>query len=118
MRKNRTYPSYVNRNIPVPDWAQTTFVPKGLPPTFVFPIGSAKSIAKLEWTRQFGGLVPSDEAIKTFVFRFPWRWQGDHAHRYEVLARWGYEFMAETEKELARATARAKKDARAGRAER
>jgi len=94
MRTNRTYPTYVDRNIPVPDWAKIPFVPKGLPPVFVFPIGSAKSIAKHEWTRQFGELIPSEAAIKKFVFSFHWRWRGDQARRYEILARWAYEFVA------------------------
>lgn len=98
MRKNRSYPTYVDRNIPVPEWAKVPFVWKGPPPVFVFPIGTAKSIAKHEWTCHFGELVPSEEAIKGFVLGFHWRWQGDHVHRYEVLVRWAYEFAAAARK--------------------
>jgi hypothetical protein len=84
----------------VPDWAKIPFVPHGMPPANEFTIGGAKSIAKHEWFLQFGLAIPSDEAVKAFVFDFHWRWRGDHGHRYAILARWAYEFADAANKEV------------------
>jgi hypothetical protein len=82
----------------VPDWAKIPFVPRGLPPAMVFPIGTAKSLAQHGWSLRFGISSPSEGAIRAFVFSFPWRWRGDNANRYEVLARWAYEFSMSAKK--------------------
>lgn len=106
---NRTYPRYVGRNIQVPDWAKLPFEPRGMPPAMVFPIGNAKAIARHEWTLHYGKAEPNEETIRRFVFGFPWRWRGDDAHRYAVLARWAYEFIAAAEKEKAEAEMRGRR---------
>jgi len=108
---NRTYPRHVSRNIQVPDWAKLPFVPNGMPPAMVFPIGNAKAIARHEWALRYGNTEPNEETIKRFVFGFPWRWRGDEARRYAVLARWAYEFIAAADKERAAAAARERRSA-------
>ena len=115
---NRTYPRHVSRNIQVPDWAKLPFVPRAMPPAMVFPIGNAKAIARHEWALHYGGAEPNQETVKKFVFSFPWRWRGDETHRYAVLARWAYEFIAAAEKERAAAAAYARRSAAAEHKER
>lgn len=71
----------------------------------IFTIGAAKGIARTRWQHKHGDRVPSEEEIKQFVFTFLTRWRGDEAHRYEVLARWAYEFLRDAKKERERAAA-------------
>src|ERR1700761_7442955 len=96
---NRTYPRFVDRNIPVPEWAKAPFTAKGMPPTRILTIGTAKSFARTKWQWMYGSRALSEEEIKRFVFSFHWRWRGDEVHRYEILARWAYEFLRQSKKD-------------------
>ena len=108
---HRIYPQHVKRPMPMPDWTKIPFVSHGPPPAMFFTICGAKAIARHEWFRRFGNAEPSEEAIKKFVFGVHWRWRGDHANRYKVLASWAYEFAAETKRAMTRAEAKEMQDA-------